>query len=486
MIRYLLFIFIVLSSCNIGPKYQVPDMQLPENWKATSSTMPRPEVYENWWELFDDAQLTDLAMKVAKNNHDLKRSLQMIIEARAAAGIKRADLFPQIDLNPNYRNILELIQLYGIPTNLVPGLQEFVRVHEINYELPLVGSYELDIWKKIYSQYDAAKIEITAKQEAFDGLFLSLSTELASHYFNLQALDRQIAITDKKLCLLEEKTYIEQRRFMVGVSDALSLLQSQKSLYDEKALLKDLQRQRALFENAIALLVGDMAPQFHLDRTLLGDHIPCIPVGLPSTLLRARPDIRQAEREMASNHKMITSRIAAFFPSFTLTGGLGASSPDLRQFMEWKSRLIEWGVDILQSIIDGGRKRNKLEETWARFRQTENNYQQTVLRALQEVEDALANVDKRKEEGDNLYGSYVTSSKSRSIAQLQFDKGLTNRLAYIDMALESLSAEMKWTEILAKRYQSLIQLIKAIGGKWDITDGEHGRKSLQKKESQEP
>lgn len=484
---YPLIIFITLffSGCKLGKKYEVPPSSVPEKWKEKDETTTAKRSFENWWEIFDDKKLHELEKQVVDQNFDLFVALQKVIEARAAAGIKKADLFPQINLNPRYGNVLELIELYGIPTGIVPGLRSIVRVHETNYALPLTMSYEVDFWRKYRGQYDSALYKADAFHEAFRSTLLSITSELASHYYHLRTVDTELKLLEETISAQEKIVHYYERRYVAGLSTYIDFLQVEKEYKELQAEYSDLQRQRRLFENAIAILVGVPASDFHISPSSLAVSIPSVPVGLPSTILTKRPDVAQAEREMAAEHTLIGVALSNFFPSFTLTGGLGSSSPDLKNFLDWKSRLLKWGVDIVQSVIDGGRKLSKLEEAWARFRQAEGSYQQTVLTALQEVENALTSVAQTKEEASSLEESFEIASSIHALSYLRYEKGLVDLLEYLQSKIKKLRSERAWINRVGKEYQSTVELIKSIGGDWDeTTEASDERKSLPQSESE--
>jgi multidrug efflux system outer membrane protein len=458
-------LLLLLAGCQLGPKYCVPESNVPEKWK--SSEEAASSSVEVWWEIFQDEELSKLEAQVVKNNFDLKLAMERVAEARAKAGVKGADLYPQANLTPNYNNIQELIELYGVPPGLFPGLKTIVRVHELEYQLPLAMSYEVDLWRKYRGKYDSAVIYAQAVEEAYRGTMLTLTSDLASNYFNLRSLDTQIDLLTKTVALRQDFLDLTKQRYKVGVSSLLDVLQAEEVLTNTVATLDDSVRQRALFENAIALLIGLPASDFHVAVNPLTIEPPHIPAGLPSSVLLRRPDIAQAERDMASQHALIGVAWANFFPAFTLTGAIGFASPELFEFLNWKARLWQIGLSIAQTVFDGWRNKSNLDMVRAQFRETQAVYEQTVLGAFKEVEDALSNVKQQSEQYANLSASYKSASQFAALSILRYETGVSNYLDAIQSELNELSAQISWMNILGARYQSTTQLIKAIGGGWD-------------------
>jgi outer membrane protein, multidrug efflux system len=461
-----LFLLLCLSSCRVGPRYQSPNPPAPAEWKATAEQTSVADV-NNWWEIFGDETLNDLMNQAIANNPTLHIALERFVEARAVAGIARADLFPQLNLNPNFSETGTLFKLNGIPTTLFPGLKPIIRVHELQYALPVTLSYELDLWGKYRGLYLSARYQAEAQAAAFWSAQLSLTADLASHYYNLRTLDAQIDLLQKTVMLRRESLKLNSSRFTSGLDNAIDVSSAELEVSNTEAQYYDAVRQRQQFENAIATLIGIPASDFCLESNPLDENPPKIPPGLPSTLLIQRPDIAEAERTMASKHAEINVAYAAFFPSITLTGALGYSSPDFKQFLTWKSRLWSYGADAAQFLFDAGKRCSDLEATWARFRQAEWSYQETVLTAFQEVEDALNDLEWEAKQFTSLQNSVKASSKTERLATRRYTQGLVSYFDVIASQRSDLTAQLNLLNVQGLRYQATIALIKALGGSWE-------------------
>ncbi len=465
--QILFILFFLLSSCRVGPVYHHPDPPVPADWKAPTLWLEQSYEVENWWELFQDETLNSLEEQAVVNNPQLQLALERVAEARGIAGVTRADLFPQLNLNPTYSDTETLFELYGVPAGLIPGLKPILRVHEFLYSLPATLSYELDLWGKNRSLYLSAVYNAEAQEAAYRVALLGLTADLASFYYNLRTVDAQLDFLQQTVGLRRKSLTLNHSRFTSGIANAIDVSSSELELSNTEAQYEDARRQRTLFENAIATLLGIPASDFCLPYSPLKGDPPIIPAGLPSTILLQRPDIAQAERKMAAQHAQINAAYAAFFPSITLTGTVGYLSPDLKQFMSWKSRYWSYGANGSQFLFDAGKRGSQVEVEWARFHQAEASYQQTVLTAFQEVEDALNNLEWDAKQHETLLRSIKASNLTLQLSNRRYMKGIAAYYEVIDSERSDVTAQLNAIGVQGQRFQSSIQLIKALGGTWE-------------------
>lgn len=456
---------LLIGGCTLGPRYELPEAPIPSGWKQELGH-GEPFSFENWWDVFEDEALAELEQKAVDCNPDLYAAMERVVTARAIAGVSKSDLYPQIDLKPNYNNLEQLIQLYGIPTGDFPGLKPVVRVHETSYILPLTMNYEIDLWGKFRGRYNSALLEAESEEEAFRGSLLTLTSELASNYFNMRTLDTELEFMHQIVNLRKQALGLSQLRFDAGLVDLSEVQNATLSLSQDEAEYEDLKRQRTLFENAIAALIGSPASNIQLHSLPLRGAPPSIPAGIPSSVLIQRPDIARVERKMASVHALIGVAYSSFFPSFSLSGALGSFSTQLRDFLTWKSRLWQIGVNIAQTIFDGWKRSSELDAAWARFRETQGDYLKTVLMAFQETEDALNNLDRQREAQEKLRQSVDAAKSNWNLSDKRYKEGLANLLEVIESKRIELNSLRQEANVLGLRYQSTVQLIKALGGRW--------------------
>lgn len=468
-IAFLLLIF--LTGCHLGPDYSAPYVQTPELWKSPDEAIPPPDV-EFWWEVFENEELNCLEKYALDNNPSLFTALERVIAARALAGVSRADLFPQLNLNPSYNNTMYLTK-FQIPAQDVLGTtagSQVFRIHQLTYMLPLDLSYQLDLWGTFLGQYKSAVFTAQAQAEAYRVAILTLTSDLATAYFQLRSLDAQVDLLETTIRVRKDAYEVNKARWDGGLVNFTDVSRAALEYTNAKAQYDDARRLRNIQENQIATLMGIPASLFDLPHVALKEPPPEVPAGLPSMVLLRRPDIAQAEREMASQHALIGVAYAAFLPQITLTGTLGFQSPDLKNFLSWKSRLWAIGVGIAQSVFDGGRNLSNLDATWAQYRETVGNYQNQVLIAFQEVENSLSDIEWQASQYQNLQQSVESAKITTVLSTDRYNKGLVNYLDVVDSERAELEVEIQAINVLGLRYLSTIQLIKAIGGGWGNVD----------------
>jgi multidrug efflux system outer membrane protein len=249
--------------------------------------------------------------------------------------------------------------------------------------------------------------------------------------------------------------------------DNLAVSQAEVDLANAESAYHNTIRLRELAENQIAVLVGAIPSEFALPHSPLENPPPSIPAGIPSTVMLQRPDIAEAERTMASEHALIGVAYASFFPSITLTGALGFLSPDTSHFLKWISRYWAIGANASQMVFDGGRDCAEVNLAWARFHEASADYQQKVLIAFQEVENALNNIQQQGKQSQALLQAAQAAKKAFQTSMNRYIKGATFYLEVIESERAELQAEINWQDVLGKQYVSTIQLIKALGGSWE-------------------
>lgn len=471
----ILFFFSVLSfcwGCHVGPEYQKPATEVPCEWKAPHQNPANSPCVDHWWEVFNDSTLNQLELQAIENNPNLEEALYNVFYARATANVQEAALFPQFNINPSYTDQDSLF-LFPTPPSLttaIPGLATgptVFRFHQFQYVLPFDMSYEIDLWGKLRSQYESAYRNAQAQEEAYNTTLLTLTADLAIDYFQLQSLDAQIDLYKKTIDSLQTDYNLTNSRFNKGIVAYLDVTNSLTQLRNAQSAYEDLIRQRAVQENAIAVLVGTLPSEFSLEHMPLAGTPPIIPAGVPSAIIIKRPDIAEAERQMASQHALINVAYANFLPSLTLTGTLGFLSPDLKHFLTWKSRYWLMGANSSQMVFDGGRDEATLAATWAQFMETSSNYQQVVLNAFQEVEDALSNLESQAKQAEYLKESSQAADKAYSLSLSRYNKGIVTYLEVMVNLRTALTTDQSYINLQGQRFISTVQLIKALGGSWE-------------------
>lgn len=464
-------LILCFTACTLGPCYLGPGDDVPDCWKGCEPGCEEVACTDYWWEVFNDPCLNALECQAIENSPNVYVAYERVIETRAMAGASRADLYPELDLAPSYSDTGMLFKIF-VPGNfpVLQGNKAIFRIVQFQYILPFNLSYELDLWGKIRGQYESACMTVKAQEEAYHTTLLSLTTDLASSYFQLRALDTQIDLLERTIELRKKELELTQSRFDKGLTGYLDVTSAEGAVTNYEAQYFDTVRQRRLQENTIAVLIGESASDFCLPPNPLEGCPPPIPVGLPSEVLLQRPDIAQAERTMAAQHRLIGVAYASFFPSLDLTGTLGYLSPTFEDFLKWDSRLWSMGANAAQPLFDAGKRCSNLEATWARFREASGTYQQQVLVAFREVEDALNNLQMQSEQAGSLDAYVRASSRAAGISRSRYEKGLGNYLLVIENDSAEYDARRSQAQLLGVQYLSTVQLIKALGGCWSVDE----------------
>ncbi|MCE5316497.1 MAG: efflux transporter outer membrane subunit [Parachlamydia sp.] len=449
-------LLLLLVSCNVGPRYQAPEPDVPSEWKHAQPSVDY--CLENWWEIFQDPELNAYEEQAIADNPDLAGALERVVQARAVVGIVGADMYPQLRLGPVYNNQGILEKVFGTKT--------FIREHQLTYLLPINLTYELDLWGKLRNRTLAAFRDFQAQQEAYRTALLILTADVASTYYQIRSLDRQLDLFSKTIQTRSKGLEINQARYDYKVINYLDVAQASVELKNVESQYADAHRVRDLNEDRLAMLLGVPATNFEMAHRALAEPPPPIPSSLPSTVLFKRPDIAEAERTMAAENARVGAATAEFFPSITLTGALGYSSPDLDHFLKWSSRFWAFGATLDQMVYDAGRDSSNLALAWSRFREADDAYQQTVLVAFREVEDALANLEWFAKEADSVQEAVNAAHTAYQISMDRYKKGLTFYLNVVDSERQELDNERVLNDLLYQRYLATIQFIKAIGGGW--------------------
>ncbi|NNM43609.1 MAG: efflux transporter outer membrane subunit [Chlamydiae bacterium] len=470
-----LFFFLLFSACHLGPKYQKPSVDdAPTEWKGPEQAVKTPDV-EFWWEVFEDEELNRLESQAVKHNPSLYVALERVIEARAKAGVSFANLIPQLTFNPAYSNLSTKTDLSGLPHE---GSGIF-RLHQINYIMPLDLSYQLDLWGTYRGQYNSAVFHAQAQEEAYKVALLTLTSDLASAYYLLRTLDAQLDVLQSTIEMRKNAFEINHSRWEAGLVNYSDVSRASLEYTNAQAEFSDAKRLRTIQENRIAQLLGIPSSSFTMPHSPLKNAPPEVPAGLPSTALLRRPDVAEAERNMASQQALIGVAKAAFFPQISLTGAIGLASPDLKNLLSWQSRLWEIGAAAAQTVIDGGRNSSNLDVAWAQFRQASGGYQAQVLLAFGEVENSLSNIEWQALQFASLQKSVDSAKLTTSLSSERYNKGLVTYLDVVDSEREELQVEISALHTLGQRYISTIQLIKAIGGTWVVSASDVLKKSTE-------
>jgi multidrug efflux system outer membrane protein len=463
-----IFLLLLLTGCVVGPDYHRPWAPVPMEWKWDNDDVScdeEPEPVDFWWEVFHDPLLNELEQQAIAANQNLQKAIANVIEEKALAQHANAARYPHIDFDPSFTNVNSLLHLFGIPPSF--GIPLNQRFHQGQYLLPINVSYEVDLWGKLLRTYRAAEEMEQASEEAFKTVLLTVTSDLANNYFTLRALDSLQRELDATIASWEGQFKLSSNRMREGLVSELDVASAEVGLSNAKAISLENRQQRALVENAIAVLVATPASDFSIPVNPVVDLPPKIPAGLPSDLLLRRPDIAEAERTMASVHEQIGIAIADYYPSINLTAATGYLSPETYFLPEYKTRYSANSTNISQLLYDAGATQAEVLAAQARYAEAVADYQETVLVAFREVEDALASLKWELLSGEALLVAQKAAVKTLELSQNRYLHGLAS---YLDVLVAEITLRQANTNVvnnLGMRYTSTINLIKALGGGWD-------------------
>ena len=462
------FSLIFLSSingCSIWPAFEKPKSDLPAAWR--NAPAQQLIIGERWWTLYNDAALDALVAEAFEHNRDLALAAARVDEARAQVRVANAALFPSVDATAQRdRTRSSEVAPIPIPANAL---------ERNSYRAQLNVSYELDLWGRLRGAGNAARAELLATEAARDTVRVALGADVVRGYFNLLALDEQVAVTRRTLALREDNLKLQRVRNTAGLTNDFQLSQLEAELAAAQAQLPTLERSRTAEELALAVLLG-RSPRAIVESVVKravyqnADNSfappPLAPEGLPSGLLLRRPDIAQAEQRLAAVHARIGNARAAMFPRIALTGYLGSESRALSDLLSGPALIWQLAFGLTQPIFQAGRLKGEIDAIKAREQQALAQYQKVVQEAFREVQQALSAQTRSREISDAETARATALRDTLRLARIRYDNGLSSQLDVIDAERNLLTADLSRVDALRARRVAAADLVRALGGGW--------------------
>jgi len=453
------------AGCAVGPHYSRPQApaapeykETPPNWKQAQ---PADQVVrDKWWEIFQDPQLNALEEQVSVSNQNLKAAQAQFLQARVLVRLNRADLYPTVTAGVSLSQ--NTLSSNTPKTGAASNYTDLV--------LPADVTYEADVWGRVRRTVEAARANAQASAADLESASLSIHAELAADYFQLRTLDAEERLLSSTVTAFEKALELTQNRYRGGVASAVDVAQAQTQLETTRAQAIDVMVQRQQFEHAIAVLIGQPASSFSIPAAPWDAPPPPIPPGLPSDLLERRPDIASAERHMAAANAQIGIARAAYFPQITFNGTAGFESSALSKWLDGPSGFAAAGISALVTVFDVGRRRAGTEQAQAAYDQAVANYRQTVLTSFQEVEDNLAALRILDDEAKTQSAAVNAAEHSLQLSNNRYRGGVVTYLEVITAQSTALNNERVAVDILRRRMNATVLLIKALGGGWNASN----------------
>jgi len=458
---------LLLGGCMVGPDYTKPSVPMTsiykeaDGWKVAQpgDHLPRGQ----WWVILGDPELHALEEQVAAANQNLKIAEARLREARALVRFNRAALFPTISAGVGISSIRDSANRPFLTPNVNTGSSG-----DLLFSLDM--SYEIDLWGRVRRTVAAARNQAQATAADLETARLSLQAELAMDYFELRAADAQKQLLDATVKAFEAALRLTTNRFQGGAAPKSDVAQAQTQLDTTLAQATDVTVQRAQLEHAIATLIGKPPAAFSLSPRPLDTPPPDIPVGLPSQLLERRPDIAAAERRVAEANEQIGIAKAAYYPTLMLNASVGFEGSSFGNALNASSLLWAVGASITQTIFDGGRRRATSDAARAAYDATVAGYRQTTLTAFQQVEDNLAALRILEQEAQQQRRAVESAQLSLQLFTNRYRGGVDNYLQVITAQTVTLSNQRNEIDILRRRMDASVLLVKALGGGWDVAE----------------
>ena len=451
-------LIILLAGCAVGPDYKKPEVPMPDNFRGgPTSAAAQSLANAPWWDIYKDETLTGLIRVALSDNFDLRIAVARVEQARAMVAEARAQLFPWLSYQGNLTFGRD--EFYGQPdpsgTNSTAGY--------------LTGNvfWELDLWGRVRRLTESARAQFLATEEAQRGVVLTLVSDVATAYFELLELDDELSIARRNAGSFAESLKLFQDRLGGGVASTLETDSAEALFESASASIPELERQIALKENQISILLGRSPGAVERRAALLEQALPPeVPAGLPSALLERRPDVRQAEQLLRSANAQIGVAKADFFPQLNLTGFLGRIAPSLPAMTNGDWNGWSLGGSLVGPIFEGGLLRAQYRQAKAAWEQAKLQYRQTALNALQEVSDAL--ISRQKYEEVRLRQTHAVAAY-REAVRVSMERFRAGRASYYEVLQaqqQIFPAETALARTQLGQLLTVVQLYKALGGGW--------------------
>jgi multidrug efflux system outer membrane protein len=419
--------------------------------------------YSDWWKVFHDPELDTLEMQADAANRDIKVAVAHVDESIAASGSARSYLFPTISAQPQVSRARESLDR---PNN---GNTDGRAATYSDIQLPLVLNYEIDVWGRVRRTIEAARA--TEEASEADLRFVRLATEatVAIDYYELRENDQELSLIQSTVHDLEESLSLTRSLFQQGLSSELEVAQAKTLLDQTNASEQTLMMQRQQIQHALAVMLGSTPEGFNLPTQPGNSEPPTIPVGLPSDLLQRRPDIAEADRNIAAATARIGIAKAAYFPQLSLTGVTGYESNNPSSLVNWQNTIASLGASAVAPIFTGGRLKAGVEQAQAYYRESLATYEKTVLVSYQEVEDQLSALEYLATQSRLQNLAVEDATRAERIATDRYKRGLVSYLNVVTAEQNVLFNERTATQISGQRLVDSVVLIKALGGGWEQT-----------------
>ena len=449
------FLPLLLTGCTVGPKYKRPALQPPATFYTEEQAKQISIGDLAWWDIFKDPVLQGLIREALKNNYDLQLAVARVEEQKALLGVARSQYYPQVGYDGN-----------------ISGQQSPIIPNHTYYSYSFTTFWEIDLFGRIRKMNEAQRAFYFSSEEARRDVRLLIMAEVAQGYFQLRALDEQLEISRRTVQSFQDTLTIFKHRLEGGYASGLETARAQAALSNVAAIIPDLERQIVAQENALDLLLGrNPGPIARGDALSAQYDPPEVPAGLPATLLERRPDLRQAEQNLIAANANIGVAKANFFPTLSLSGLFGGVSPQLSQ-LTGAGKAWALAGDFTGPIFTGGRLKNQYYASMAQRDQAKVSFEKAVTQAFGEVSTSLSAHQQLAKAYREQIVCLEAYRESVHLSELRYDSGFASYLDVVDAQIQMYPAETATVTYDLGRKLALVNLYRALGGGWNLSDAQ--------------
>lgn len=463
---------LALAGCMVGPNFTTPETDVAGHYQNAENLQAGPVNDAIWWENFRDPMLNNLIQIGYENNLSLQVAGVRVLQARAQLAAAVGELYPQ--QQGAFGSYTYERQSEAAPTNIA-GLATYLNVAQLGF----TANWELDFWGKFRRAIQADDANFLGSIDAYDAALVTLTSDIATAYINIRTLQAQIQVAQTNIVVQTESLRIANAQFHAGQTSLLDVEQAQTQLGITEATLPTLRAQLGVQEDALAVLLG-MTPDKAASLLAGNSAIPQAPsgaaVGIPKDLLRQRPDVKEAELAAASQSALIGVAKAQLFPALSLSGTFGwesstSNGASLGDLFRWSSRAITLGPSVQIPLFNYGQLTNQVRVQDAAFEQSILNYQNTVLQAQQQVQDAITNYVQAQQSVVALNTAVQSAVQATNLAMIRYVDGATDYTTVLTVEQAQLQVQNSLALAEGNVPQALVALYTGLGGGWQIAEG---------------
>jgi NodT family efflux transporter outer membrane factor (OMF) lipoprotein len=456
----------LLGAC-VGPRYNPPKLSAPGEFKEATAgawqvAQPQDAVLKGkWWEMFNEPELNGLEEQLNINNQNIAQYFQNFMAARAQVREANAGYYPTLSTSPAYSRARTPGTLSGTAGSGAQISSE--------YALPFDVSWEPDLWGRVRNTVHEYQYAAQVSAADLENERLSEQANLAQYYFELRGQDALQAVYDRTIEADTKSVQLTRALFETGIDSEQDVAEAEVTLANAQAGGAGVATNRALYEHAIATLIGRNASEFSLPVKTLSTAVPPIPLGIPSALLQRRPDVAAAERTMAQANALIGVEETAYYPNLTITAGAGFESSVLSSLLSAPARFWSLGATASETIFDAGLRQATVAQYTAAYNGDVAAYRQTVLTAFQQVEDYTATLRVLNGQIALQQAAVAAAQRYLDIENSRYDTGLDPYLDVMIAETTLLSDQLTEVTLRVSQMSAAVELIQALGGGWDLT-----------------